>query len=277
MLAPSVGSLLQKIVKGLDTNGYTLTKNHACTICGKTFTQNSSRLSHDRKHVREKPHPCFFCEKAFANKTDKVKHESTSHCQRMHQKQIDDKQENFFRIAKSEIEGYSVVAAIAIPKGINILEYFGERITRTEADVAEAKYQEEKIKKTYLFEVTKEDLVIDATKTPRMARLINHVYEDDCEGDSGPNCAVNVIEKNSKKRIIIGTIRDIAKGQPPIFGPKEDILKLIGDELTIDYKMRREKGKNRIRCKCPSKNCRGFLNWSLGCVYDPFPHILIPL
>jgi len=181
--------------------GHTGKKPYACSFCERTFAKKGNKRSHEQIHTGEKPHACSFCEKTFGQKWDKWRHERRLHCQRMLQKQIDDKQETFFRITKSEIEGYGVVATIAIPKGIDILEYFGERITWAEANVAEAKYLKEKIEKTYLFTVTRaKDLVIDATKTYCKARLINHKCR--------PNCAVKVV----KNRIIIYTLRHVAKG-----------------------------------------------------------------
>jgi [histone H3]-lysine4 N-trimethyltransferase SETD1 len=205
---------------------------------------------------RQRNYVCSFCGKKFAKRSGKASH-----------KRIHYKDPKNFKVARSEIDKDGLFAIIAIPRNTLTLEFFGERITPDEADVAEAKYLKEEIN-SRLFTVDK-GLVIDGTKELNcMVKFVNHVCGPICEdrcrpncGDMcGPNCEAVVIEIDGQKRIFIYTLRDIAEGKPHIFGPKEDILKLIGEELTIDYMMKREKGKNRMRCNCPSKKCRTFLN-----------------
>jgi hypothetical protein len=207
--------------------GHTGKKPYACSVCERTFVKKGNKLSHEQIHTGEqihngeKPHACSFCEKTFGQKWDKWKHERRLHCQRMLQKQIDDKQEMFFRVARSEIEGHGLFANIAVPKNTDILEYDGERITRAQADVAEAEYLKEGIKKIYLLAVIEaKDLVIDATKVHRKARLINHMCALDdkrkcsrkCKDKCGPNCEQVVIKRRGQERVLIRTLRDLAKG-----------------------------------------------------------------
>lgn len=48
--------------------------NHACTICGQTFTRNFHRKNHELSHRGERPHECAECGKAFTRLNDLKRH-----------------------------------------------------------------------------------------------------------------------------------------------------------------------------------------------------------
>ena len=194
---------------------------HERTHNKKAFAQSKQKVHHERtlhsqlRDQKQLKHQEQLERQGQLKRREQLKRQE----QLKHQKQLERQKEIFFRIAKSNIDGKGVFANIAIPMDTDILEYRGKRITRAQADVAEAKYLKEKIKKTYLFAVTEaKDLVIDATKEINCkARYINHVcsprgkhkYSRNCKGS---NCAVKVVEFRGQKRIIIYTRRAIAKG-----------------------------------------------------------------
>lgn len=49
--------------------------DHACTICGKTFTRNFHRRNHELSHRGERPHECPECGKAFTRLNDMKRHQ----------------------------------------------------------------------------------------------------------------------------------------------------------------------------------------------------------
>ena len=139
-------------------------------------------------------------------------------------------------VKKSPIHGSGVYARKNIPKGIKIIEYLGERISKAEGD----KRSEQRIKKflnsnktgsVYIFELNK-DYDIDGTPSYNKAKYINH--------SCNPNCEVDIINNE----IWISSIKKIKKNQ----------------ELTYDYGYSFDKDdfKDHL-CKCGAKNCIGFI------------------
>ena len=49
--------------------------NHACVLCGKTFTRNFHRIHHEKSHRGERPHECPECGKAFTRMNDCKRHQ----------------------------------------------------------------------------------------------------------------------------------------------------------------------------------------------------------
>lgn len=49
--------------------------DHACTLCGKTFTRNFHRKHHELSHRGERPHECSECGKAFKRLNDLKRHQ----------------------------------------------------------------------------------------------------------------------------------------------------------------------------------------------------------
>ena len=141
-----------------------------------------------------------------------------------------------WRVKKSKIHGSGITATINIKKGIKIIQYIGERVTKKEGD----RRSTERIKKylnkknegsVYIFELNKK-YDIDGSPSYNNARYINH----SCK----PNCEVDIIEN----KIWIISIRRIKKGE----------------EINYDYGYPFDKDDYSDHvCKCESKNCIGYI------------------
>lgn len=141
---------------------------------------------------------------------------------------------NRIKMRESRIHGRGVFATRPIPKGTRIVEYKGERITWKQAD---RRYPDDPDgpSHTFLFSVG-EHVVIDANRRGNVARWINHSCNPNCEAveDEG--------------RIFIEATRDIRTGEE------------LGYEYNITFEERHtRKLKQRYRCLCGSKDCRGTL------------------
>ena len=139
-------------------------------------------------------------------------------------------------VKKSVIHGSGVFATKNIRKNTKIIQYIGEKVTRTEGN----KRSEQRIKKylnsnktgsVYIFELNKK-YDIDGSPNYNKARYINH--------SCSPNCEVDIINDE----IWIQSIKNIKRGE----------------ELSYDYGYSFDKDdyKDHI-CKCSSKNCIGFI------------------
>ena len=139
-------------------------------------------------------------------------------------------------VKKSRIHGSGVFAKKNIKKNKKIIQYVGEKITKSEGD----KRSEKRIKKfldskttgsVYIFELNKY-YDIDGTPEYNKARYINH--------SCNPNCEVDIIDDE----IWISSIKPIKKG----------------DELSYDYGYEFDKEDFRDHsCKCGSSNCIGYI------------------
>lgn len=136
-----------------------------------------------------------------------------------------------FEVRASPMQGQGVFATRAIPVGVRLVEYGGERLTPAQA---EARYPDLDGERhhTFLFAID-DDLVIDAAVDDYVAKWINH----SCD----PNCDAVVDDR----RIWIETIRPVRRGE----------------ELAYDYayildEPHRPAAKRRFPCHCGATSCR---------------------
>jgi len=135
-------------------------------------------------------------------------------------------------VHQSRIHGLGLFCLCDVSAGEMLMEYAGEVIRASVADVRERRYDAQGIG-CYMFRCGDDD-VIDATKCGNVARFINH----SCE----PNCYSRQIIIDGRLHIIIFALRDIR----------------CGEELTYDYKFPLEEVK--MPCFCNARRCRKYLN-----------------
>lgn len=143
-------------------------------------------------------------------------------------------------LRNSSIHSYGLVLMEPAEPGDLIIEYVGELVRASVANIREWKYEREYrgdgIASSYLFRLDG-IMVIDATHQGNLARFINH----SCD----PNCFAKTISLNGSKRIVLYAKKSIRGGE----------------EITYDYKFPTEKDpKKKVKCLCGSNSCRKYLN-----------------
>ena len=134
---------------------------------------------------------------------------------------------------RSQIHGRGVYARCIIPSDTRVVEYTGERITKTEARKREVQRLERQRLGgdgcVYIFDLNKK-YDLDGRTTRNIARLINH--------SCSPNCRAETIR---------GRVWIIARREIP-----------AGEEITFDYGF--PYGEWRLHpCRCGSPRCVGFI------------------
>jgi uncharacterized protein len=134
------------------------------------------------------------------------------------------------RIGRSRIHRWGVFAAGPIPPGRKVIEYTGERLRAGQALARLKKVLAPgRPKRIYIFR-------------------LNRVWRiDGTVGGSGAERVNHSCDPNLRVRIIRGHI---------LYFSRRRIR--AGEELSFDYKL--SPNTFRIRCRCGSPNCRGFLN-----------------
>jgi hypothetical protein len=122
-------------------------------------------------------------------------------------------------IRSSDIHAAGCFTLDTISKGTRVLEYTGERISKTEGDL---RYDGRPF--TYLFGIGDGEVVIDGHG---MAMFVNHSCDPNCETE------------DEGDRIFIVALRDIS----------------AGEELTYDYWL--YDGDDDAPCYCGAASCRG--------------------
>lgn len=137
------------------------------------------------------------------------------------------------RVRRSKIHGRGVIASRDIPSGTRIIEYVGERITKSESERRDearaARAASGGDGCVYIFELNKRH-DLDGHMSWNTARLINHSCDPNCESEK------------PRGRIWITARRDIA----------------AGEELTFDYGFDVENWREHP-CRCGSPKCVGYI------------------
>jgi tetratricopeptide (TPR) repeat protein len=126
-------------------------------------------------------------------------------------------------VKPSPIHRWGVHAEERIPKGRKVIEYAGERVGRTAAA------RRARPDKVYVYALRSGPL-IDGASGGSGAEFINH------------SCDPNLVARENAGRLNLFSRRPIA----------------AGEELTVDYKFRRDMKK--VACRCGAPNCRGTIN-----------------
>lgn len=136
-------------------------------------------------------------------------------------------------LRRSPIQGFGVFARVRLEPGTMLMEYRGQLIRQSVADIREERYGAARAG-DYMFSM-ENGRIVDATRAGSGARFINHCCE--------PNCETRFVTVGGVRRIVVYAKR----------------LILPGEELAYDYKFPLD-DQNQIPCHCGAKRCRGRMN-----------------
>lgn len=139
----------------------------------------------------------------------------------------------FCELRRSRIHGQGVFARYALPAGLKLGEYLGERIDKAESNrrglEQEALAQKTGVAAVYIFDLN-ETHDLDGNKPYNWVRFVNH--------SCAPNCEV----VNEDDRLFLYTVAPVARGA----------------ELTFDYGYDIAHFMDHP-CRCGSANCPGYI------------------
>ena len=145
----------------------------------------------------------------------------------------------WFRLRRSRIQGTGAFARVDIPKGTEVVEYRGRRMTHAQIDRFYTRVPDNG--HTFLFTLN-DRYVIDANFDGNIARWINHSCRPNCEA---------VIEENAdgdlrRDRVLIETIRPLRAGEELTYDYGID----VGERITPAL-------KKLWVCRCGARGCIG--------------------
>jgi hypothetical protein len=148
---------------------------------------------------------------------------------------------------KSAIHGWGAFAPDrSFKEGEMIIEYVGELVRPTFAEIREAKVYDDLVGAgTYVFRINPE-YCVDATRTGNLAHLLNHSCDANC---ASRTITVKGRDGQPVDHVVIFADRDIQ----------------AGEELTYDYRF---SGEEVLQCCCGSLKCRGKVNQSLPISFE---------
>ena len=83
------------------------------------------------------------------------------------------------RFAKSRIHDWGLFAMEPIAEGELVIEYVGQIIRQSVADLREKRYEADGIGSSYLFRID-QSTIVDATRFGNLSRFINHCCNVSC-------------------------------------------------------------------------------------------------
>lgn len=134
------------------------------------------------------------------------------------------------RLRRSRIHGWGVYAAEIIPAGRKVIEYTGERISRVENRRRFVRAWTRGGDRAIYLASVDPYWSIDGARGGSGAERINH------------SCEPNVKMRRIRHQLFFFSLRRIR----------------AGEELTVDYRFRKD--GPRIPCRCGAPTCRGTIN-----------------